>query len=122
MVDYIGNQVYIKTDSIYTNLTLSDSTTHCIYLYNNKVLVMNDRFEIIKYLDSSELYICYLKEGDYRFLVNSDKTTIINNKNQVVADIDVGIKTKLIGAKFYSLHGKSFIETDLSDLIKNKVP
>jgi outer membrane protein assembly factor BamB len=122
MVDYIGNQVYIKTNSSYTNLALSDSTTHCIFRYNNKVLVLNDRFEIIKQMDSSELYICYLKVGDYRFLVNSDKTTIINNKNQVVAVIDVGIKTKLIGTKFYSLNGKSFIETDLSDLIKNNLP
>jgi hypothetical protein len=122
MVDYIGNQVYIKTDSSYTNLALSDSTTHCIFRYNNKVLVLNDRFEIVKQMDSSELYICYLKEGDLRFLVNGDKTTVINKKNQVVADIDVGIKTKLIGTKFYSLQGKSFIETDLSGLIKNNVP
>ena len=122
MLDYILGQAYVKTDSVYKSLALSDSTTHCIFTENNKVLVMNDQLEIIKQMDYSELYICYLKEGNLRFLVNGNKTTVIDNENRVIADIDVGIKTKLIGTKFYSLQGQSFIETDLSDLIKDEVP
>ncbi|MGE5426652.1 MAG: PQQ-binding-like beta-propeller repeat protein [Methylococcaceae bacterium] len=122
LLSYVGNHVYVKTDSLYNSLALTDTTTHCIFTEKKKVLVMNDRLEIIKNYDFNELYLNTLQEKDYRFLVNGDKTIVIDNLQRKVATIDVAMKTKLLGTKFYSIRDKSFLELDIKEIINHNIP
>ena len=64
MISYVGNLLYIKTDSIYKSLALSDSTKHYIYTESDKILVLNDQLKMINELDFKELYTRYLKENE----------------------------------------------------------
>jgi outer membrane protein assembly factor BamB len=121
-VSFTGNRVYIKSDSIYKSLALADSTTHCISTLDGKIKVLNDKFELIKEIDISDLYFCYIKENGYTFLVKDNKTIVIDENSKVVAKIDIAIISKPMGTKFYTLDNKSFIELDINDLIRNNTP
>lgn len=122
LVDYVGPQVYIKTDSVYHSLALSDSTTHCILTENNKILVMNAQFQIIRTMDYEDVYFNAGREKNCRFLVKGDKTIVINDDQKKVASIDVSMKTRLIGTKFYSIRDKSFLELDIKEIINHNIP
>lgn len=122
LLNYVGSHVYRKTDSIYNSLALADSTTHCIYTQNEKVLVINDQLEIMQTIDSKDLYLYSLKEKDCKFLVKGPKTIVIDDHNKEVAEINVAMKTHLIGTKFYGIRDKSFIELDINDILKKNIP
>lgn len=122
LLSYVGNHVYIKTDSGYSSLALADTTTHCIFTEDKKVLVLNDQLEVLKEYDYNDLYLYTYQEKDCKFLVNGDKTIVINKDQKEVAAIDVAMKTKLIGTKFYSIRDNSFLELDVKDILSNEIP
>jgi uncharacterized protein YegP (UPF0339 family) len=44
---------------------------------------------------------------------------VIDNKNEKVADLKASNKAILIDSKLYDMQEKSFLEIDISDLVKN---
>jgi hypothetical protein len=60
---FIGSQVYIKTDSTYKSLSLSDTTKQYLFTKSGKTLVLNDRLEIVNQIDYDQLNIYYLWDG-----------------------------------------------------------
>jgi outer membrane protein assembly factor BamB len=117
--NFVGGQVYIKIDSTYFSLASSDSTNHYLFTKSRKTIVINDNLEIVNQIEYDQLYIYYLKTNDYKFLAKEDETTIINKENKKVAELKASRNGIMIGSMLYDILEKSFIETDLSELIKN---
>lgn len=117
-----GSQIYIKTDSTYRSMILADTTNYYIITDKEKIVVLNNKLEEIKKLNSNELYTCYRKEKEYKFLAKGNKTTVIDRTNKAVADIDISSLTKRIGNKLYNIQEKSFIELSINDLTNNNIP
>jgi len=118
----IGSQVYMKTDSAYQSLTLSDTTKYYIYTAKEKILVLNDQLEAVEKLEFKDYYLYKGKEKEYKFLVKDKKTIVIDQNNKVIAGIDISNLTNRIGNKLYYTQEKSFIEVNIDDLINNVVP
>lgn len=119
---FVGPQVHIRTDSTYTCLTLSDITKHYVYTKNDKILVLDDKLEIVNQIDYDQLYIGYLRTEDYKFLAKDEKTIVIDNDNKSIANLDLSNQTIKIGSKLYDIQDKSFVEIDLNDITKISLP
>jgi len=117
--DFLGDQVYTKTDSDFKCLATSDPTKYYLYTSTKKILVTNCDLDIIDQIDADQLYIYYLKTKDLKFLAKGKETIILDNSNKIVADLKVSGKAKLAGSKLFDIQEKSFIEVDLKELIRN---
>lgn len=116
---FIGSQVYLKSDSIYNPIVSSDSTKFFLYTKTGKILVLNEKLDIVDQIESNQLYIYYLKTKNYKFLAKDNETIVIDIKNKKVADLKASRKAILIGSKLYDVQEKSFLEIDIPDLIEN---
>jgi hypothetical protein len=116
---FIGSQVYLKTDSTYNPIDSTDSTKHFLYTKTGKILVLNDKLDITGQIESDQLYVNYLKTKKYKFLAKNNETIVIDNKNKKVADLKASNKAILIDSKLYDMQEKSFLEIDISDLVKD---
>jgi hypothetical protein len=115
---FIGGQVYLKTDSIFNNLTDIDSTSHYLFTNTGKTLVINNKLELLNQIDYNQLYMFYHKTKDYKFLARNNETTVIDNQNKKVAELNVSRNALLIGLKLFDIKEKSFMEIDLTELFK----
>jgi hypothetical protein len=116
---FIGSQVYVKTDSIYKSLSLSDTTKQYLFTKSGKTIVLNDKLEIVNQIDYDQLYIYYLWDNDYKFIAKDNKTIVLDKYNKSVANLDISRETMKIGSKLYNIQDKSFVEIDLRDITKN---
>lgn len=116
---FISSQVYVKTDSIYKSLSLSDTTKQYLYTKSGKTLVLNDKLEIVNQIDYDQLYIYYLWDNNYKFIAKDNKTIVLDKNNRIVANIDISGKSIKIGSKIYDVQDKSFVEIDINDITKN---
>lgn len=110
---FIGKQVYRKVDSAFINLALSDTAKRYLYTKTGKTLVLDDRFDVVNQLDYNQLYVCYLSNGDHRFIANDSETVVLDGNNTVVANLDISRRSMKIGSKVYNVREKSFVEVDM---------
>jgi hypothetical protein len=116
---FIGNQLYIKSDSIFKSLTLSDPANHYLFTKKDKILVVNDKFETINQINRNQLFKYYLNSKGFKFLAKGNETIVIDQDNKAVANLKVSSKTIMVGPKLYNIQEKSFIEIDISEIIKD---
>lgn len=114
---FAGKNIYLKSDSSFQNLR-SDAGFYYLKTLNNKLLELTNGLEISRLIDMGNVYTCFLTLGNLRFLANEDQTFVINNDNNIVADIKASYKAKLIGNKLIDVHENSVIETELSGVLK----
>jgi len=115
---FIGNQVYIKADSVYRSLSISDTTKHYLFTKSGKTFVINDKLEIVNQIDYDQLYVYYLWDNDYKFIAKDNQTLVLDKNDNVVANIDISRASMKIGSKIYNIQERSIIEVDLNDIIK----
>ena len=113
---FIGDQAYLKRDNSFVCLVTSDSTSHYLYTKTGKILKLNSQFDLAEQLDYKQLYICYLKTKDIRFLAKDQGTTVIGRDNQNHAELKITGNAILKGSKLYDIQEKSFIELELKEL------
>lgn len=103
---------------------------------DNLLLVLNDRivkfsisdggkiFEKIMNNDELESFIDdYIhidggKIGDYKLAFKNNQTIIVDADNKKVAELYIARKAVLIGNKLYTIQEESFLEIDVTNLIK----
>jgi len=84
---FIAGQVYLKTDSIFNNLTDIDYTSHYLFTILAKHWSSMTNWIYWIRLEYNQLYMFYLKTKDYKFLARNNETTVIDNQNKKVADL-----------------------------------
>ena len=113
---FVGNQVFLKSDSAYYKSIASfDSTKFYLYTKADKILVINDDLEITTQIDRDQMYIYYLRSNANKFLSKDNETIVIDSDNRKIADLKISGNAVLIGSKLYDMHEKSFIELDLNE-------
>jgi len=115
---FVGSRTYIKTDSLYQSIDVSNKTSHFLYTKSGKILVMNEDLNVTDQVDYEQFYTYYLKTKNYKFLSKGNKTIVIDNKNKKIGDLKVSGRAILIGSKLYDIQENSFLELDISELIK----
>ena len=114
--DFVGPQVFEKSDSVFKSLVLSDSSKLFVYTNKGKLLVLNQYLETVNISGIDQYYIAYRKTPGYIFLHKGNETVVIDTNNKMVAEFKASGKAKLLGNKLYDVQEKSFIEIDLSVL------
>ena len=113
---FIGNQAYLKKDNSFVCLVTSDSTSNYLYTKTGKILKLSGKFDILEQIDYKQIYICYLKAKDIKFLAKDQETTVIGMDNQNLAELKISGNAILKGSKLYDIQDKSFIEFDVKEL------
>lgn len=116
---FVDQKIYIKKDSTYRSLVLSDTTQHYISTKKDKILVINDQLETTEQLDSRDLYTCYLHYKGYRFLEKENHTIVIDSNSKVVAEAALSKYSKLIGTKLFDVQEQKFFVVDINEVIRN---
>ncbi len=113
---FIGNQAYLKSDSVhYNSIDFFDTTKFYLYTKADKILVMNEDLEITNQIDKDQVYIYFLSAKDTKFLSKDNETIVIDSDNRKIADLKISRNAVLIRSKLYDMHEKSFIELDLKE-------
>jgi hypothetical protein len=116
--DFIGGLVYIKAGATYKSLESVDSTKNYLWTGADKILTLNKKLEVSNDIDAKQIYICYLKTKDYRFIAKENETIVLDKADKIVAELQVSASAKLIGSKLYDMQKQNFIEIDVAELIK----
>lgn len=114
---FIGNHVYIQTDSAFNSLPLSDPDLHYIYNSLEKIQVLDSNFDPIREVHEDQLYLYYMWHDGYRFISREGLTLIIDENGRAIAEVQGSIGSFIFDSKFYSIRNNSLLETALDDLI-----
>jgi hypothetical protein len=117
-IRFVGMDVYIKSDSTLVNLILSDTTKHYILTNTNRVLMLNNQLELVKFIPFEQLYFNYLTTADCKFMANGKRTTVVDNANNVVAELYVSDGAVVNGPKLYDARENSFVQVDLNAVLQ----
>jgi len=121
LTDFAQADVYIKSDSGFTNLSLSDSTKVQVFTSKDKLLVLNDLLKPDKIIPQNDLYFCYLETEGYKFLENGGITVVIDKNNKQVAELNISKNAILKGRTLYEAQGNSVVAIDIDQVIKNHI-
>lgn len=118
---FVRNQVFIRNkNGNYVNLTKNDSTELFVFTREG-IIGLDKQLNQVESLDYRNVFVGYLKTGNYRFIMKNGQTWIIDKKGQQIAELDVNKNAFLIGNTLYDPKGKSLYKIDLSKIIgKNK--
>ncbi len=114
LVNFIGNQVYITNDdNDFERLTHTDTTKIFVYTSQSKTLVIDDQLNIVDTIDFEDLSIYFLRTNDFKFISKDNKTFIINNNGEKVAEVEASSKAFLLGTTLYDIQNEKFYAIDL---------
>lgn len=116
---FLGDQVFIKTDSIYKSVVTTDSTKNYLMTSTNRILVTNQKQDIIEEIDFKQLYLNNLSIRDYKFLSKGNETSVLDLNDREVARLNISGEAILVGTKLYDMQENRFIEVNLSSILKN---
>ena len=119
--DFAGGLIYIKNEGTYKSLEAIDSTNNYLWTKTDKLLKLNEKLEVMNEMDVKQLYLCYLKTKDYRFIAKENETLVIDKAGKVVAELKASANAKLIGTKLYDRQKQNFIEIDVAELMKKSL-
>ncbi len=119
---FCTDQYYVQTDSLFQSIELTDPDKMYVITDSMNLLTLNDQFEVLNTVRSSELYSLFLKMDNYKFLNRNNTTIIINKENKKIAELKTSANATLIGQKLYDIQDKSLLEFDLADLLSENSP
>ncbi len=121
LTDFADADVYIKSDSGFINLNLSDSTKVQVFTRKDKLLILNDLLKPDKIMPLNDLYFCYLETEGYKFMENGGITVVIDKNNKQVAELNISKNAILKGQTLYEVQGNSVVTIDIDQVIKNRI-
>jgi outer membrane protein assembly factor BamB len=119
MTRFAGENDYVKTDSLFRCMTLSDRTKYHILTGSGKILVTNKKLEVQEIIKPDHVFFKYLSAGNHIFLSDGRKTILTDGENRAVAVIDMSGKSRLSGTRLYDIINGILFETDLTNFLQN---
>jgi hypothetical protein len=115
---FAGTEMFIESDSVFSNPLLTDSSN--VYIFNNKnqLLVLNNQLDFKNIIPDNRIANCYLETNGYKFLEEGNNSIVIDKKNIPVAELEVSGYTLLRGTKLYEAQGNSFVEIDIDAVLQ----
>jgi len=114
---FIGNSIYLKKNSLFINVAVSDTANCYVRMSKGKILMLNNKLETVNQFNFEDLYFLYKTTKKHKFFSKGDQTVIFDDKNQKIAELYTSYDSVVIGNKLYDIQDKSFIEVNLSEII-----
>ncbi len=113
---FTSEQFFVETDSAYQSFESLEPDKLHVVTEKNKLLTINDLFEIETITEPENLFTLYGSSEELRFLKKGDETIVINNENKKVAVLQASPNAISFGAKLYDIQKNCLLEFDLSGL------
>lgn len=120
LTKFADADMYIKTDSTYSNLYFSDTTKVYVYTDKNNLLILNNELKPVKSISVNDIYYCYLETNEYRFLENRNTTIVIDKSGQEIANLNISGNVTLRGNRLFEVEENSLIEFNINQLNQNQ--
>jgi outer membrane protein assembly factor BamB len=114
---FVGNQVFItnQNDKL-LSLSQMDSTKVFVYTHHKKIISMDEQLNETDIIESDNINNCYLRTKDYTFIAKGEKTLIINNEGEKIAEIEASPNAFMIENVLYDTQNKRFVAIDLKEI------
>jgi hypothetical protein len=119
LTQFAGKDMYLETDSTFTNLYASDSTKVYVYTNKNNLMVLDSNLKPIKTIPQRDIFYCYLETKGYKFLENENMTVVIDPSGNEVAELSLSGNVQLRGNRLFEAEGNSLVELNIDQLLHN---
>ena len=113
---------YVKENERFVNLTERHKENLCIEKVNNDIIVLDQNMNIQETYVGENIFHLHIIFGGYKFIVNGNKTIILDADNVPVAEIPATKKAVLINKTLFDFDGAVLKEIDLSEVLTNPLP
>ena len=117
LTEFAAKNMYLETDSTFTDLYMSDSTKVYVYTDKNNLLVLNCMLKPVKTIPQRDIFYCYLESNGLKFLENGNMTVVIDAKGKEVAELNVTSNVQLRGNRLFEVEANSLIELNINQLV-----
>ncbi len=115
---FVGNNVFVTTsDNKLVSLNTTDSATTYVFHENRIVLAYDNELNISDSINIDNLYLQYSKANNYSFINKDNKTIIVNETGNQIAELEVTSNAYLLNNTLYNVQGNNFIVIDLKEII-----
>ncbi len=113
---FVSHHVFIRQDTVFTPLILTDTSNLFIYTSENVIVSINQENYFIEEIDPKSLYTTRLAIPFLHFLSTKDKTCILDHRKRLIAELDIDGNSALIDDKLFVVKDKSIISIDMLQL------
>lgn len=115
---FFESDIFVKqTDSQFVDLSRKNPELSYIRTDEYRVFSLNDSLDVVEQFNKEHIYHKTVDYGDYTFITNDDKTSIIlNAQYQPVAEIKTTSNMFIRKDKLYAVERDAIWETDLKQL------
>lgn len=113
---FVSPYVFVRQDSVFTPLLLTDTSNLFLYTSENVILSINQENYYIEEIDPKRLYTTRLAIPFLHFLSTRDKTCILDHRQRLIAELDIDGSSVLIDDKLFVVKDKSIFSIDMLQL------
>lgn len=118
LISFVGNHVYkLMDDKSYVCLPDSDTSKIFISTKEDQIIVIDSLYNVVDKIENKKLSVCNLETDEFRFIIKGNKTIVLNNNGERVAELFLSSNTILKGTKLYDVQDNRFIVLDVSKLV-----
>lgn len=114
---FIGEQVFVRRDSLFLSLPDLDPTKHYLYTKNGRVLILNSDLKVEGEVEAEDFYIYYLRRGDKLFIAKDNQTYVIGLDGKKIAGFSASSRSTFLNGKLYDAQEMSFLEIELENIL-----
>jgi hypothetical protein len=114
-----GEKKFLKKDTTFECLNENDPKAFYLMSSKNEIVKLDENLKLENYYSPENLYTLIIRTKEYKFLKIDDKTVIINNKKQAVAEINLSENMFVFRNKLYGIDKQSIYEIDLETELSN---
>ncbi len=118
LTEFAAKNMYLETDSAFTNLYESDSTKVYVYTDKSNLLILDRMLKPLETIPQHDIFYCYLETNGYKFLENGNITVVIDREGKEVAELNISADVLLRGNRLFEVEANSLIEINIEQLRK----
>jgi hypothetical protein len=112
-------KVYLKKDSTFERLSENDPKAFYLMSSKNKIIKLERNMNIENTISLDNTYTLKASTKEYKFLKNDNKTIIISDNKQAIAELNLSKNMFVFKNKLYSIDNHSIYEIDLTKELSN---
>jgi hypothetical protein len=112
-----NNVFLLRENRSFVNLVQYDWKNFHIHTNQNITLSIDKQLNVTNTVGQSNTGNCFLNYSDYKFITSREKTFVINNNSNIIAELNVTSNAFICDGVLYDKRENSFIAIDLKNII-----
>jgi hypothetical protein len=108
------NQLFVLVKNEFLNLEQYEQPN--LHINSQRIILsMDEELNVTNTIRYNHVGNCILNYSDYKFISNENKTFVIHNDGQIIAELEITSKAFIIDDILYDKRDKSFVAIDLKE-------